>query len=505
MILSLLLCFFSSLLLVLSFPKPDFYIFAFFSFVPLFFALENKTKKQAFGLAYLWGLFFWAGLVFWLINVTFLGYIFLILYLALYFAVFGLFVLAINYKLSTINLFLIPCVWVFLEFLRSHLFTGFGWALLGYSQYKNLALIQISDITGVWGVSFLIVLVNVVIYSVSGYRLAVSGYRLAVSGKIKRCLISALCLIATLSYGYYKLYRKPHTANREPLRVSLIQANIPPTEKWDEHFKDLIVEKYSLLSRLAARDSPDLIIWPETAFPGFWEEEGVLREKVLDLAKELKAYLLIGVPALEGNLSYNASLLISSQGQEIIRYRKVHLVPFGEYIPFAKIFRFLGDRFAIGDYKRGKEFTVFSANRTPLTANRFAVLICFEDIFPNLVRKFVQNGAELLVNITEDGWYGKTGASFQHTQAAVFRAVENRRYLVRVANTGYSCIINSRGKVISEIKDSQGNKLFITGTNTAEVVVPTEKTMYSSWGDWFAWACLAVSLLGIFSKEFSSQ
>ncbi len=480
----------SSLLSVLSFPLPDFSWFAWVSFIPLFFALENKSKKQAFWLSYLWGVIFWAGLIFWLVNVTFLGYVFLILYLAVYFGVFGL-ITSYGLRITNYGFLFISSAWVSLEYLRSHLFTGFGWALLGYSQYRNLALIQIADITGAYGVSFLIVLVNVAIFK---FINTCFKRKSLVPGAW--CLVPFFCVVLCFIYGRLRI---PHLPSpRKALRISLVQGNISPYEKWDAAFRNEILEKYITLSRVSGSKNPQMIIWPETAFPGFWEEERDLREKVLGLAGELKTNLLIGAPALEENLRYNCSILVSPQRGEIKRYRKIHLVPFGEYIPFAKIFQFLRKKFDIGEYERGEEFSVFTIQClpcTPHTDNRFSVLVCFEDIFPALVRKFVQNGAEFLVNIAEDGWYGKSGASFQHTQAAVFRAVENRRFVVRVANTGYSCVIDTKGKIVSELKDAQGNRLFITGVHTGEVLPNPEMTFYSHRGDWFVFACILITFL----------
>ncbi|MCM8778619.1 MAG: apolipoprotein N-acyltransferase [Candidatus Omnitrophica bacterium] len=344
------LCFLSAVLLILSFLPTNFSWFSWIAFLPLFFSLKNKSKKQAFWLSYLWGIFFWAGLIYWLVKVTLLGYIFLILYLAIYSGVFG-----ILFNLVTDNWFLvsIPCIWVSLEYLRSQLFTGFGWALLGYTQYKNLPLIQIADVSGAYGISFLIVLVNGAIFSV------VSSQYSAVS-KMKKSFSSLISLSLVLAYGYYKIYQASSIRHQVPLKLCLIQANIPPYQKWDEELKKVIIEKYILLSRVAAKKNPHFIIWPETAFPGFWEEEKELREKVLNLVREINTAILVGAPTLERNLSYNSAILISEKGEENFRYRKIHLVPFGEYIPFPRIFGFLQKRFSIGDYSRGKEYTVYS-------------------------------------------------------------------------------------------------------------------------------------------------
>ncbi|MFN7170267.1 MAG: hypothetical protein ACK4NT_03380 [Candidatus Omnitrophota bacterium] len=239
-------CFLSAVLLILSFLPTNFSWFSWIAFLPLFFSLKNKSKKQAFWLSYLWGIFFWAGLIYWLVKVTLLGYIFLILYLAIYSGVFG-----ILFNLVTDNWFLvsIPCIWVSLEYLRSQLFTGFGWALLGYTQYKNLPLIQIADVSGAYGISFLIVLVNGAIFSV------VSSQYSAVS-KMKKSFSSLISLSLVLAYGYYKIYQASSIRHQVPLKLCLIQANIPPYQKWDEELKKVIIEKYILLSRVAAKKNP---------------------------------------------------------------------------------------------------------------------------------------------------------------------------------------------------------------------------------------------------------
>ncbi|MCM8783631.1 MAG: apolipoprotein N-acyltransferase [Candidatus Omnitrophica bacterium] len=481
MFFSFSLCFISALLLILSFPSTDFYLFAWFGLVPLFFALKNKNKKQTFFLSYLWGLIFWAGILYWLVKVTFLGYLFLVLYLAIYLGLFGLIT---NYglRVTDYGLLFLPSAWVFLEFLRSNLFTGFAWVLLGYSQYKNLPLIQIADITGGYGVSFLIVLVNVAIYLV--FISKESVFR-----RMKRILAVFVLLSLCSIYGYFKIHTPLSAHHSLPLRISLIQANISPYEKWDVKFKNEIIERYVYLTQMAVRKNSSLIIWPETAFPGFWEVEEDLRTKVLDLTKEVKTGILLGAPVWEGELIYNAAIFISGEGEEIKRYRKIHLVPFGEYTPFPKILGFLQHKFDIGDFTRGKEYAVF-LHRLPCTGYPFSVLICFEDIFPNLVRNFVKKGAEFLINLTEDGWYGKSSASFQHLQALVFRAVENRRYMVRAANTGYSCVVSSLGKIVSELKDDRGERLFIRGIHTSDILPNSEKTIYTRFGDWFVLLCV---------------
>ncbi len=480
------LCLLSGLLLSLPFFNGGLWIFAWFGFVPLFFALKNKSKGKAFLLSYLTGVIFWSITIYWLVHVTLLGTIVLILYLALYFGVFGLIISTIGYRLSTIDPVLIPSIWVLLEYIRSRLFTGFPWALLGYSQYQNLPIIQIADITGAWGVSFLVMLVNVAIYLVPSPQSPVPS-------RIKKYLLPViLCVVVTLFYGYYKLY-KPRTTNHEPrIKISVIQGNIPQELKWDSRAKDYIVDKYLNISWQAIKDNPDLIIWPEAALPFVLEEEPVYFERIKDWVKENKISLLLGAVTSRENFYYNSAILTSGEGRTFTRYDKLHLVPFGEYIPLKKALPFLETIVPIGDIAAGKEYTVFTqyARRNTQNTVNFSVLICFEDLFPELSRRFVNKGAQFLINITNDAWYKRTAAAHQHLQASIFRAVENRVFLARCANTGVSGFIAPGGKVISLVQDKKGKDIFIDGFRTQEINTPKKSfTLYTRYGEGFIVFC----------------
>ncbi|MCX5697049.1 MAG: apolipoprotein N-acyltransferase [Candidatus Omnitrophica bacterium] len=510
---NLILCIFSGLLLALPFSFPTFWIFAWVGFVPLFFARQGKSKTKAFLLAYLTGIIFWWGTIYWLVHVTFLGTSVLILYLALYFGIFGLFVSTSDQRLTTNNCLFLPCVWVILEYTRSHLLTGFPWALLGYSQQMNLPIIQISDITGAWGVSFVIMMINCAVYLVvspcppcvpSGRR----GWSLVVSyplsEKIKTYIAAILILLLTLGYGFFKLYHRPSTNDQRLLKVSVIQANIPQELKWEESARGFIIKKYLGLTAIAAgatprrigsagvtpsASKPDLLIWPEAAVPVVLEEEPDYYNAVVNNVRQAKTPLLFGAVTARKGLYYNSACLLSAEGALLQRYDKVHLVPFGEYIPLKKVFPFLETIVPIGDITPGKKYKVFeiaSSPSAPRNDAKFSVLICFEDLFPELSRRFVADGAQFLVNITNDAWYKKTSAAAQHFQASVFRAVENRVYLVRAANTGISGFIAPSGKVVSLVREPSGNTIFIDGISTQ--IIPLEKheqTFYGKKGDFF--------------------
>jgi len=486
------LCLLSAILLILSFPNFDFWIFAWFGFVPLFFAIKNKTKVKAFLIAYLTGIIFWTGIIYWLVHVTLPGTIILILYLAIYFGIFGL-IFTYSLQLTAYSFLFIPSVWVLLEYIRSHLFTGFPWALLGYSQYLNLPIIQIADITGAWGVSFLIMMVNVAVFIAISHKLS------AVRKKQKLSLFLVISiLLFVLIYGYFRIYSlQLKTYSLAPLKVSVIQGNIPQELKWDPGARDYIIHKYLEISRKALQDKPDLIIWPEAALPVIPEEEPLYYERVISFAKEIKIPLLLGAVTKRGELYYNSALQLQGEGVLLNRYDKLHLVPFGEYIPLKEVLPFLQTIVPIGDITAGKEYTIFrhpdaQAPRRPV---RFSVLICFEDLFPELSRNFVKKGAQFLVNITNDAWYKKTAASFQHLQASVFRAVENRIYLARAANTGVSGFIALSGKIISLVQDESGREIFIDGNKTQEILIPRNVlTFYTRYGDVFILFCLVLGL-----------
>lgn len=470
----------SALLLILAYPKFDLKFLAWVAFVPLFFSLENKNPKQRFIIGYLFGFIFFSGILYWLINVSVPGAIVLIIILSCAPAMFCL------YTPSGIvyDILAIPSLWVLTEFLRSHIFTGFPWVMLGYSQYLNLPIIQIADITGVYGVSFLIVLVNFAIYSVIR--------------KFKKRFIHiviALCgLILTFFYGSYRLQEGYLGV---PLEISVIQGNIPQGMKWDPQYKRLILDTYERLTLQAKKENADLIIWPETAIPGFFEGDGYLYTRITDLAKIIDTPLLVGAIRETDSRLHNSAYLISEDGKVLKVYNKIHLVPFGEYIPLEKYIPWLRNFIdkPIGDFDFGDEYTLFriKAERKgyinesivkDIRFYNFGVLICFEDIFPYLARNFVKSGAEFMVNITNDAWFGKTSAPYQHLEASVFRAVENRVPVIRSANTGISCFIDQKGRIISFVK-VDGEKTFVEGYKQARIVPSYRRTLYTLWGDIF--------------------
>lgn len=477
-------CVWSAILLILSFPGFNLEYLGWFGFVPLFFAAHGKGKARSFLLFYLTGLFFWWGIIYWLVNVTFIGTFVLVLYLALYFGVFGLFFHSYCALRTNYCVLLLPCAWVILEYIRSHLFTGFPWALLGYSQYLNLPVIQMADVTGAWGVSFVVMLVNATIHSILG--------------KKQRYLVPVFIVMITLIYGYSKLYLTPKTEDRAPVKVAVVQANIPQELKWEPSAREFIMAKYTRMTREASGNNPDLIIWPEAALPVVLEEEARYFQLVQALAGNIKVPILLGAVTRQQDNYYNSALLLSTKGDPVYNYRKIHLVPFGEYIPLRRQLPFLETVAPIGDITPGKEYTIFELeyagkDRAVSQGARFGVLICFEDLFPGLSRKFVQNGAHFLINITNDAWYKKTPAAEQHLSASVFRAVENGVGLARCANTGVSGFVSARG-IIDTVKDSLGRKIFVEGFSVQTIdISKTGRTFYTRYGDVFVVVCFLIT------------
>jgi apolipoprotein N-acyltransferase len=476
----------SGTLLALSFPKLGISPLAWCAFVPLLVAAAGTTPKLAFQLGFVAGLAAYAGLLYW-VNIVMITYgklpaavsvtlyLTLVAYLALYPGV--VLWLTRQGELRRISaLCSFPLLWVGGELIRSYLLTGFPWADLGYSQYRTLPLIQISDLTGVYGVSFLVAYANVVFYRMwVWFRDKEAFY------PVRSFLALLVLLAATVGYGFTALNRVESGPTQ---RVLLVQGNIPQDVKWNPAFEESTVATYERLSRQGCQAGGTLVVWPESALPFFLQSETVYAARVKNLASELKSCLVTGSPAFEkqGNLVryLNSAFLITPTGEVAGRSDKLHLVPFGEYVPLASLLPFVNKLVAgIGDFTPGK-----SAVPLETVGGKIGVLVCFEGIFPEVSRAYVQAGAGILVNITNDAWFGRSSAPYQHLSMTVFRAVENRVPLVRAANTGITAVIDSKGHVRGM------TRLFEEATLSAEVRRGGGGTFYSRHGDLFALLCL---------------
>jgi apolipoprotein N-acyltransferase len=489
----LLLSLLSGVLLILSFPYFDLEFLAWFALVPLLYSIEGKGWVDHFKLGFLTGIISFLGILYWIVvavhtygNVPLImsGLILLLLvvYLSLFIGAFTLLTRLIQIHLGLKTLFFTPALWAALEYLRSFLLTGFPWAHLGYSQYLNLPFIQMAEFTGTYGLSFVIVLVNATLFQVV-HQWAKKTFPL------KEVTLTAIVLLGFFIYGSMKMGAIDRQNIQNPsLKIGLVQGNIDQSIKWDESFQKETLKIYDRLSLRVSEEKPDLIIWPETATPFFFQDAKEYQPLVLDIPKKTNTFLLFGTPSYKiqkGKINhYNSAYLLSPLGELIGKYDKIHLVPFGEYVPMQDLLFFIGSLGeGIGDFKSGKEVYNFS-----IPQGHFGVLICFEIIFPDLCRRFVKKGANFLVTITNDAWFGKTSAPYQHFSMAAFRAVENRVFIARAANTGITGFIDPRGKILK-----QGG-IFTEEAMNGVIRLSKEKTFYTLYGDVFAWCCSAFSI-----------
>jgi apolipoprotein N-acyltransferase len=483
----------SGLLVAAAFPKWDQTWLLPVALVPLLWALRGKSLKAAFWLGLISGLAHYVALLYWIVFVTHVfGHLPLIVaigillvlagYLCLYRAVWGLGV-AWGAARGLSLLWWAPVLWVTLEMGQTYIISGFPWDPLGNGLFQYPLLLQLADITGVYGLSFLVVLVNVSLYLLV---LPPRGKRLLPAQAVVISLIVALWI----GYGYYRLGEMAAlTAASPKIKVAVCQGNIKQGEKWKKEMVQTTLARYADLTQKV--HGARLIIWPETAAPFFYLRTPDLAAEVQKIARDSGAYLLFGSPAYEltgeGERYFNRAYLLNPEGETIGSYSKAHLVPYGEYVPLRRYFPFIGKMVPmVGDFAEGPVGATVS-----LPEGAIGVLVCYESIFPNLSRAQVANGAHLLVNITNDAWFGKTAAAYQHLSMAVLRAVENHVCLARAANTGISAFIDASGRFLwtSEINVPEAHAL--------ELAWLPGGSLYTRIGDAFAWACIVLAGLGL--------
>ena len=489
----------SGSLLMLCFPTFDLSPLAWIALAPLLVSLWDKKPKEAFMSGMLAGIFYFFGTLYWIYHsITYYGSVplvvslFVVLLLCLYLSLYpGVFALIFSHKIRTTRLpalLLAPVFWVSLEFVRSYALTGFPWSSIGYSQYRFLYGIQVADITGIYGVSFLVVAVNGAIADIfiSRKRIAEMPLFPARQAFISYSIMS-LVIIAVFSYGYWRLHE--HREGNS-VRVSVIQGNIEQDMKWEPAYQHEVITIYEDLSKQAAASSPSLIVWPETSLPFFFDDSSHSRELVA-FQRQLGTYLLFGSVLVKSPPSEktpasltNSAILLEKNGNVSFMYDKIHLVPFGEYIPLRNIFFFVNKLVVgIGDYVPGDKYikaqTVFGS---------FGTFICYEIIFPGLVRKFYAKDGDFIVTITNDAWFGKTAGPYQHFSMAVFRAIENRKPVIRAANTGISGFIDSNGRIMKT------SALFERQIETMDVKTDHSRSLYSRYGDIFSYLCIVTAL-----------
>ena len=435
------------------------------------------------------GTVYFAGTLYWIVDVlvSFGGLrqpvavavnALLVVFLALFPALALLFVAVLALRFGRLGLLWAPAVWVTSELARTYVLGGFPWVLLGYSQATALPVIQLASLVGVYGVSGLLALVS-----------ALLAYAALASGRARRnALAAAVGLpLVIAAWGGLRLQRSQLLATGEPLRVGLIQGNVSQDDKWDPAQRPRIMRDYLAMSRDAARQGAELIVWPESAMPFFFGEDASGTAAVRQLAREVGAYVLLGSNQAERTPSfkiYNAAFLVRPDGQTASVYRKIHLVPFGEYVPFGSVLSFASPLVeTAASFSPGTE-----AVALPIGDRLASAAICYEVVYPNLMRRFVLAGSQLLTTITNDAWYGLSSAPHQHFEQASVRAVEQGRYLVRAANTGVSGVVDPYGRVV------QRSAIFEPATIVADVRFLEARTVYGATGDLFAYASALVTV-----------
>jgi apolipoprotein N-acyltransferase len=511
----------SGVLQVLIFPKPALYLLSWVALAPLIYAilkcreqdvtmvladgglfLAPATAWQGFLLGYVSGLIWYLGSCYWVYHVMHVyggvgvaGSVLLLLlfalYLSVYHGIFGLLLALIAARRNGFSLRALvftPFVWVAVELARTYI-TGFPWDLLGTTQIDNIPLTRIATVAGVYGLSFEIVLVNT----------AVAAAFLVPYSRRRILLTAALAAAIILHAG--KLAKPAALAAGQG--ATLVQADIPilDSDHWSlEYFEQTMssLQALSLRPKNARPGEPGLIVWPESPAP-FFATDLNLRRALANVARAANSYIIAGSLGIEhagepGRQPdiYNSASLITPTGAWIARYDKIHLVPFGEFVPFQSLFSFAsGLTRQVGTFARG-------AQRLPLEAGNIkaGTFICYESIFPNEVRQFAKNGAEVFVNISNDGWYGEGGAPWQHLNMARMRAVENNRWLLRDTNTGISAVIDPLGRVVAQAPRNQRTQL------QASYALEETTTFYTRHGDWFPLLCAIITLVGLLLRYF---
>ena len=482
------------MLLILSFPKFGHALVAWIALVPLLVALHGATGWRAARLGYVTGAVSAIGLLYWTAFVVFQygggipRVVAVLITLALCFA-FAVFPLLFGWAtgrlaaaFGTRGLLGAPFLWVATELLRVHTFFQFPWCLLGYSQQPLAPVIQIASVTAVFGVSFVLVATSALV------AMAILDAR-----ERRLWLIGLVTLQgAVWGVGAWMLARPLRETAR--ITVGLVQGGIRQEDKWQPENAWSNVSRHLELTRDAARRGARLVVWPESAVPFLYDEEPELSALLQELVRRDALYVYFGnddrEPPPHARIFVGAKLL-APDGEIAARYRKMHLVPFGEYVPLKLLFTF-GGRVAAKVVQEVADFTPGTeAVNVSVEGHRVGGYICYEAIFPALVRRFPADGAELLVNITNDAWYGTTSAPYQHLAMAAFRAVENGRYMVRAANTGITAVVDPRGRILEQ------TKLFDRAVLVREVPFVAETTFYTRHGDVFAYACSAIALAAL--------
>ncbi|MFH1287848.1 MAG: apolipoprotein N-acyltransferase [bacterium] len=466
----------SGLLLILCFPPFDLGYLAWIALVPLLIAIDKTSPKQGFTLSFFCGLVFFSVSTFWVSVFHPLALPLSIVYLSLFFGLFGFVVCKTGARLP--HPYYLALVWTSIEYIKSLGFLGFPWFSLGYTQYKFLGLIQISRWTGVWGLTFLIVIFN------AGVA------QCFIKKKLDKFFVFTIVIVSAIFFWCHSRVGGNPVNPKDELNIAVIQGNF---DVYTYFSADAVLSRAGSLSMQAVKqDKIDLVVWTETILLEDIEKNEVLKTRLIQLVKDMNCYLLLGAPSYQTigteEKHFNSAVLISPDGG-ISYYNKSHLVPFGELVPGNKKFN-LVKKFA--EYIESGEYDPDPKSRLlDMGRGKFGAMICFEGIFGNLAGEFVEKGANFLVNITEDDWLKKYPSGMkQHAYMSVFRAVENKIYYIRAGNSGLSFIIDPDGRII------QSMPIKTEGFFTGKIYLKTDaKTFYTKYGDVFVWIVLIFAIV----------
>ncbi|RKY82873.1 apolipoprotein N-acyltransferase [candidate division KSB1 bacterium] len=445
----------TSVILIGGTPPSPLGIIVFIVFIPLFYLIEREktTLKNCFYWGFFTGVIWNSGTLYWIAWATFPGFLGTVLYLPLYFGVFCFVQKWLFDKWGKAGFFAAPILWTGLEIIQAKGIFGFTWQSLAYTQTFNLRFIQFADVTGMYGVTFWVVLINVLMY------FFITGIK---KQKIYFAVSIVVLFVIPLLYGIYSVRKFTSNQDRD-VNVSIVQGNIDPYKKWIPSFVDSNYVIYRQLSFEIEEKDKDLLVWPETAMPFYIRFRYNRLKQVREIVDSLNVNLLTGAPDYYwdnkgSGRPLNSAFLLKRGINKLSSYSKIHLVPFSEFVPFKDKFPFFENflkklNLDVGDFAAGDSIVVFSlVTKKNDSKVKFSTAICFDSIFPYLIRKFFINGAQFLVIITNDGWFGRTSGPYQHQRIAVLRAIENRSWIVRCANTGISCFIDPVGNIVKSTK-----------------------------------------------------
>jgi apolipoprotein N-acyltransferase len=467
---------------------------------PLIVAVQRAPLRRSFLLGLITGLIYFTGTLYWITGVMAIyGGLsrivavainaLLIAYLSLFPALFALIVSRVSLAAGPRGVSLSPFVWVATELGRGYLFTGFPWVLLGYSQASNLPVAQLASIFGVFGLSGLVASVSAALAYAAINEMTPAAR--TTSGVFSRWRPLALTLALVIAIGLWGTLRMRSgnlTRQGEPITVGLIQGNVDQADKWDRRRAVGIFQEYLAMTRKAIAGGAQVVLWPESSIPFYFEEDRPAAEEVRQIARESRVPLLVGSDQIDRSTPptryYNSAFLVEPDGSIGAVYRKMHLVPFGEYVPMKKVLFFANHLVeAVSDFSPGD-----AAVMLPVRGRLMSTAICYEIVYPDLVRTFTAGGSELLSTITNDAWFGRTAAPYQHFAQASMRSIENGRYLVRSANTGISGIVDPYGRILAQ------TRIFEQAIVVGEARFVRERTIYSRIGDSFAYASAVLTL-----------